>query len=275
MSDENKKPSNDDLLQSLPSYDKVANNLKNYFKKASSFEGLSNYITTSNNIIELFKEMELKAEINFGETVSLSYMKSLCNKMVGYDRKDEINNSWESFRDNALKLALLRFKSNKSKWTIKDNKLKVQHNKVVPMLSSEGKEIPNSDTSLIDAKVKHILEDFSRHFVDQSKKASGGNKTVATTSEDLINVEKYLKAIEKKPLENIYSIKESDIETIKNIFSLSYKILVQYNHYKGCTDEDDNFIHNKDYVNKVMNDLMTDLKSIKLNFSNEKLKQSA
>ena len=37
------------------------------------------------------------------------------------------------------------------------------------MLSSEGKEIPNSDTSLIDAKVKHILEDFSRHFVDQRK----------------------------------------------------------------------------------------------------------
>ena len=54
-------------------------------------------------------------------------MKSLCNKMVGYDRKEEINNSWESFRDNALKLALLRFRSNKSKWTVKDNKLKVQH----------------------------------------------------------------------------------------------------------------------------------------------------
>jgi hypothetical protein len=265
MSDENKKTSNDDLLQSLPSYEKVANNLKKYFKTATTFEGLSNYITTSNNIIELFKEMELKAELKFSETVSLSYMKSLCNKMVGYDRKEEINNSWESFRDNALKLALLRFKSNKSKWTIKDNKLKVQHNKVVPMLSSEGKEVPNSDTSLIDAKVKHILEDFSRHFVDQSKKASGGNKTVSTTSEDLINVEKYLKGIEKKPLENIYSIKESDIETIKKIFSLSYKILVQYNHYKGCTDEDDNFIHNKDYVNKVVNDLMT----------NEKLKQSA
>ena len=35
------------------------------------------------------------------------------------------------------------------------------------------------------------------------------------------------------------------------------------------------FIHNKDYVNKVVNDLMTDLKSIKLDFSNEKLKQSA
>ena len=60
MSDENKKTSNDDLLQSLPSYEKVANNLKSYFKKATSFEGLSNYITTSNNIIELFKEMELK-----------------------------------------------------------------------------------------------------------------------------------------------------------------------------------------------------------------------
>ena len=56
---------------------------------------------------------------------------------------------------------------------------------------------------------------------------------------------------------------------------LRVHLLVQYNHYKGCTDEDDNFIHNKDYVNKVVNDLMTDLKSIKLDFSNEKLKQSA
>ena len=173
---EDKKTTNEDLLQSLPSYDKVATNLKRFFKTASSFEGLSNYITTSNNIIELFKEMELK---------------------------DEINNSWESFRDNALKLALLRFKSNKSKWTIKDNKLKVQHNKVVPMLVSEGEEVPNPNTTLIDAKVKHILEDFSRHFVDQSKKSSGGNKTINATSEDLIKVEKYLKDIDKKSLENI------------------------------------------------------------------------
>lgn len=272
---EDKKTTNEDLLQSLPSYEKVANNLKKYFKTASSFEGLSNYITTSNNIIELFKEMELKAELKFSETVSLSYMKSLCNKMVGYDRKEEINNSWESFRDNALKLALLRFKSNKSKWTIKDNKLKVQHNKVVPMLVSEGEEVPNPNTTLIDAKVKHILEDFSRHFVDQSKKSSGGNKTINATSEDLIKVEKYLKDIDKKSLENIYSIKDSDMETIKKIFSLSYKILVQYNHYKGCTDEDDNFIHNKDYINKVMNELTTDLRSVKIDFSNEKLKQSA
>ena len=272
---EDKKTTNEDLLQSLPSYEKVANNLKKYFKTASSFEGLSNYITTSNNIIELFKEMELKAELKFSETVSLSYMKSLCNKMVGYDRKEEINNSWESFRDNALKLALLRFKSNKSKWTIKDNKLKVQHNKVVPMLVSEGEEVPNPNTTLIDAKVKHILEDFSRHFVDQSKKSSGGNKTINATSEDLIKVEKYLKDIDKKSLENIYSIKDSDMETIKKIFSLSYKILVQYNHYKGCTDEYANFIHNKDYINKVMNELTTDLRSVKIDFSNEKLKQSA
>jgi hypothetical protein len=119
------------------------------------------------------------------------------------------------------------------------------------------------------------LEDFSRHFVDQSKKSSGGNKTITATSEDLIKVEKYLKDIDKKSLENIYSIKDSDIETIKKIFSLSYKILVQYNHYKGCTDEDDNFIHNKDYINKVMNELTTDLKRVKIDFSNEKLKQSA
>ena len=82
MSDENKKPSNEDLLQSLPSYDKVASNLKRFFKTATTFEGLSNYITTSNNIIELFKEMELKAEINFGETVSLSYMKSFMIKNI-------------------------------------------------------------------------------------------------------------------------------------------------------------------------------------------------
>ena len=34
-------------MQSLPSYEKVANNLKKYFKPATTFEGLSNYITTS------------------------------------------------------------------------------------------------------------------------------------------------------------------------------------------------------------------------------------
>ena len=78
--------------------------------------------------------------------------------------------------------------------------------------------------------------------------------------------------IQGKNLKRSTELQDSNIKSLSNFI---YKVFNQIKIIDSLKDEDDNFIHNKDYVNKVVNDLMTDLKGIKLDFSNEKLKQSA
>ena len=260
---ENKANDKLSLIEKLKSYNNVQREFLSLYKQASNLSKLDNYIKCSENLVKLFKEMKTASGYEISEYVELRALKKLANQMVDYDRAKEVNNSWESVRDTSIKLALLMYLKNESGWVVQDNTLKAVNNKLTPDTVINGKEVKNPDTSLVNAKVKDILSDYSSKFATTViTTGSGGVKKKSFTLSALLDqAKKELSSIDRMDYKDLYSkLSEADISLMRSIAKLSHMIIVKYDTYEGCTSDDDNFTFSSDYLSKMRDKYIQGLK---------------
>lgn len=260
---ENKTNDKLSLIEKLKSYNNVQREFLSLYKQASNLSKLDNYIKCSENLVKLFKEMKASSGYEISEYVELKALKKLANQMVDYDRAKEINNSWESVRDTSIKLALLMHLKNESGWVVDDNTLKAVNNKLTPKTTINGNEVDNPDKSLVKAKVKDILSDYSSKFATTViTTGSGGVKKKSISLSALLDkTKKELSSIDRMDYKDIYSkLSDADISLMRSIAKLSHMIIVKYDTYEGCTTDDDKFSYSSDYLSKMRDKYIQGLK---------------
>ena len=260
---ENKTNDKLSLIEKLKSYNNVQREFLSLYKQASNLSKLDNYIKCSENLVKLFKEMKATSGYEISEYVELKALKKLANQMVDYDRAKEINNSWESVRDTSIKLALLMHLKNESGWVVDDNTLKAVNNKLTPKTTINGNEVDNPDKSLVKAKVKDILSDYSSKFATTViTTGSGGVKKKSISLIALLDKSKQeLSKIDRMDYKDIYSkLSDADISLMRSIAKLSHMIIVKYDTYEGCTTDDDKFSYSSDYLSKMRDKYIQGLK---------------